>query len=152
MCFLRSKITRPGHNGAINFCNFNAVLVNKRHFFEIILCTSLAACSKKQDTGDKIAPVITIISPLNNQHFTAGQTINTTASATDNDKVTELHIHVTDKTTGTLLRDIHSYPGQSSGTVEDSFVAEPGILYTIVIIAKDPAQNLATAKVEVTSN
>jgi len=128
------------------------VLINKKYCFEIILCIFLAGCSKKQDTGDKIAPVITITSPSNNQHFTAGQTINTTASATDNDKVTELHIHVTDKTTGALLRDIHSYPGQSSGTVEDSFVAEPGIFYTVLIIAKDPAQNLATAEVEVSAN
>jgi hypothetical protein len=128
------------------------VLINEKYFFEIILIIFLTACSKKPDTGDKIGPVITITSPSNNQHFTAGQTINTTASATDNDKVTELHIHVTDKTTGALLRDIHSYPGQSSGTVEDSFVADPGIFYTIVIIAKDPAQNLATAKVEVSSN
>jgi Bacterial Ig domain len=128
------------------------VLIKEKYFFEIILIIFLTACSKKPDTGDKIAPVITITSPSNNQHFTAGQTINTTASATDNDKVTELHIHVTDKTTGALLRDIHSYPGQSSGTVEDSFVADPGIFYTIVIIAKDPAQNLATAMVEVSSN
>ena len=128
------------------------MLINKKYCFEIILCIFLAGCSKKQDTGDKIAPVITITSPSNNQHFTAGQTINTTASATDNDKVTELHIHVINKTTGELLRDIHSYPDQQSGTVQDSFAAEAGIIYTIQIIAKDPAQNLATAKVEVSVN
>jgi hypothetical protein len=112
----------------------------------------LAACTKKTDTGDKTAPVITITSPLNNQHFTTGQTITTIASATDNDKVTELHIHVINKTTGVLLRDIHSYPDEPSGTVQDSFPADSGIIYTIQIIAKDPAQNLATAKVEVSSN
>jgi hypothetical protein len=66
--------------------------------------------------------------------------------------VTELHIHVTDKTTGVLLRDIHSYPDQPTGTVQDSFTADAGITYIITILAKDPAQNLATAKVEVSSN
>jgi len=92
------------------------------------------------------------MSPLNNQHFNAGETITTVASATDNNEVTELHIHVINKATGELLRDIHSYPGKTTGTVQDSFAADAGIIYTIQIIAKDPAQNLATAKVEVSSN
>jgi len=97
-------------------------------------------------------PVITIVSPLNNQHFAAGETISTVASATDNNEVTELHIHVINKATGELLRDIHSYPAKTSGTVQDSFTAGAGIIYTIQIIAKDPAQNVATAKVEVSVN
>ena len=96
--------------------------------------------------------MITITSPLNNQHFSAGQTISTFATAADDTKVTELHIHVIDKTTGALLRDIHSYPDEASGTVQDSFMADAGIIYFIQVIAKDPAQNLATAKVEVSSN
>jgi len=112
----------------------------------------LAACSKDSHAGDMTPPVITIMSPLNNQHFAAGETISTVASATDNDQVTELHIHVTNKATGELLRDIHSYPAKTTGTVQDSFAADAGIIYAIQIIAKDPAQNLATAKVEVSSN
>jgi len=121
-------------------------------FITISLVFFLVSCSKKPDAGDKTAPLINIQSPVNNQHFTAGQTILTVADATDDNEVTELHIHVTDKTTGTLLRDIHSYPDQPTGTVRDSFPAASGITYTIQIIAKDPAQNTATAKVEVLSN
>jgi hypothetical protein len=112
----------------------------------------LATCSKHADTADMTPPVITIMSPFNNQHFAAGETISTVASATDNDEVTELHIHVINKATGELLRDIHSYPAKGTGTVQDSFSADAGITYTIQIIAKDPAQNVATAKVEVSSN
>ena len=126
--------------------------VKKKYVWGVISLISLIGCSKKPDAGDKTAPVVTITSPLNNQHFVAGQTISTFATATDDNKVTELHIHVTDKATGTLLRDIHSYPDESTGTVQDSFTADAGIIYLIQIIAKDPAQNIATAKVEVSSN
>jgi hypothetical protein len=113
----------------------------------------LTNCSKKSDTSkDTLPPVITIVSPLNNQQFTTGEIIQITVNATDNDKVIEMHIHVTNKTTGNLLRDIHSFPGQSSGTIQDSFTAEAGITYTIKIIAKDPAQNLTTSQVEVSAN
>lgn len=111
------------------------------------------ACSKKSTRNtDRTAPVITIVSPLNNQAFASGEIIQITVNATDNDKVIEMHIHVTNKTTGNLLRDIHSFPGQSSGTIQDSFTAEAGITYTIKIIAKDPAQNLTTSQVEVSGN
>ena len=112
----------------------------------------LATCSRNSETGDITPPAITIASPQDNQHFAAGETISTVASATDNNEVTELHIHVINKATGELLRDIHSYPAKTSGTVQDSFAADAGIIYTIQIIAKDPAQNVATAKVEVSAN
>ena len=124
-----------------------------KHSFFLAILVLLIACSKKEN-GDKdvTLPVITIVSPQNNQLFNAGDAIETTATASDNDKVTELHIHVINKSTGALLRDIHSYPGKPTGTVEDSFPAQAGIIYTIQIIAKDPAQNTATAKVEVSVN
>ena len=136
---------------AFNFCNFS-IVQSIRYLFVATILFFLVACSKKPDTGDKTAPSITIVSPQNNQHFTAGQTITTVANANDNDVVTELHIHVTNKATGVLLRDIHSYPDQPNGTVQDSFTADSAIIYTIVIIAKDPAQNVATKQVEVSSN
>src|SRR4051812_37401833 len=113
----------------------------------LLLIIFLAACSK--DKGDKTAPLITILAPANHQAFTAGQTIQVTVTASDNDKVTELHIHVTDKATGNLLRDIHSYPVQASGQVQDSFTAEAGFTYIIEIIAKDPTQNFSTLRIEV---
>jgi hypothetical protein len=117
----------------------------------------ISACSKgtngENDANgtpkDTSGPVITIVSPTDHQTFTAGQTIQTSANAIDNVKVTELHIHVIDKSTGSLLRDIHSYPGAVSGTVQDAFTAKTGLTYTIKIIANDPSQNLTTSQVEV---
>ncbi len=122
-----------------------------------ILLLTLTACSKK-DSGsngnvkDTSAPVITIITPASNQQFSAGQTIQVSATATDNVKLTELHIHVIDKASGSLLRDIHSYPNALSGTVADGFTAQAGIGYTIKIIAIDPSQNLSTSQVDVSVN
>ncbi len=118
----------------------------------LLVLIFIAACSKNTTDKNSQPPVITIVSPLNNQHFNAGDIIHTVANASDNDRVTELHIHVINNATGALLRDIHSYPGQPTGTVQDSFSAEAGVTYKIQIIAKDPAQNLATAQVQVSVN
>ena len=74
------------------------------------------------------------------------------ASASDNVKVTELHIHVLNKETLALLRDIHSYPGDKTGVVQDAFTAQAGMSYTIKIIALDPSQNLGTTQVDVAVN
>ena len=127
--------------------------VNKKIILALYLPMFAMACSKKTSSpSDNTPPVITIASPLNNQHFNAGEIIQTTATVTDNDRVVELHIHVINTATGILLRDIHSYPGQSNATVEDSFAAEAGIGYTIKIIAYDAAHNLATAQVDVSAN
>ena len=113
----------------------------------------LASCSKKSgDTKDTSPPVITVVSPQNNQVFTAGQTIQITVDASDDDKVSELHIEVKNKTTGNLLRLVHSFPGQANATVQDSFGAEAGVTYNIEITGKDPAQNLTNKKVEVSGN
>lgn len=117
----------------------------------------LSSCSKNaatlsSETKDTVPPTITIVSPTNNQQFTAGQIIQVTANASDNVKLTQLHIHITDKVTGNVLRDVHSYPGEKTGTVQDSFTATVGITYTIKIIAFDPSQSLGTAQVDVSGN
>src|ERR1700750_3422730 len=83
------------------------------------------SCTKNNSGGggtknirETTAPQVIIVSPIANQVFNAGDTIHVKASATDNVKLTELHIHVLNKETGALLRDIHSYPYATSGTVE----------------------------------
>ena len=127
--------------------------INKKIILALYLLMFAMACSKNLTSkSDNTPPVITIVSPLNNQHFNVGEIIQTTATVTDNDRIVELHIHVINTATGILLRDIHSYPGQSSATAEDSFAAEAGIGYTIKIIAYDAAHNLATAQVDVSVN
>ena len=116
----------------------------------------LISCSRNNGNNgyikDTAAPAITIVTPANNQSFNSGQTIQITATASDNVKVTQLEIHVSDKSTGALLRDIHSYPGDKNGTVQDSFSAQAGAGYLIKIIAYDPSQNLGTLQIEVSVN
>jgi hypothetical protein len=51
-----------------------------------------------------------------------------------------------------LLRDIHTYPGQPTGTTSHSFAAEAGLVYAIELVAKDPALNSGSATVEVSVN
>ena len=124
------------------------MLINKKLTFLITSSILLAACTKRTVAeNDNTPPVIAIISPLNNQHFNAGEIIQITAEASDNNKVIELHIHVSNTATGILLRDIHSYPGKSNATAEDSFAAETGVNYTIKILAIDAAQNQSSAEV-----
>lgn len=125
----------------------------KKGFIICFVILSSLSCNKNSNQpSDNIPPVIQIISPANNQVFLSGQTIQTTANVTDNVKVTELHIHISDKTNGNLLRDIHAYPDNKNGIIEDSFTAQAGMSYNIKIIAYDPEHNLATADVNVTVN
>ena len=130
----------------------NAIYMFRKLILFLTSLVFLASCSKKSGGEDTSPPLITIVSPLNNQVFTAGQTIQITVNASDNDKVTELHIQVINKTNGNLLRLIHSFLGQANGTAEDSFIAEAGVTYIIEVLAQDPAQNLTTSKVEVSGN
>ena len=123
----------------------------------IITIFIFSFCSKRKDSAgidgpDRTPPTITIISPNHNQVFTSGQTINVSANATDNVKVTELHIHIINTTTEAVLRDVHSYPGNKNGTVQDAFIAQLGFKYTIKIIAIDAAQNPITAQVVIAVN
>ena len=111
------------------------------------------ACSRNetQDT-DRELPVITLISPVNNQVFNAGQTITISGTLSDNQKLAEVHVHISNNSTGVLLEDIHRYPAASSYTLNESFIAQSGIPYKIQIIAKDNSANESHSTVQVTVN
>lgn len=118
----------------------------------VAILLSLSCSKNSSEAGDKDPPVIQIISPADNHVFLAGQTIQTFADVTDNVKVSELHIHINDNSNGIRLRDIHAYPDNKNGTIQDSFPAQAGMSYNIKIIAYDPEYNMATAEVNVTVN
>ena len=113
----------------------------------------ISGCSKgtaaEKDTS---LPVITLTAPATGQAFTSGQTIQMTGSITDDKFIAEAHIHVTNTNTGTLLMDVHLYPGNSSATFNQSITAAAGVNYKIQVIAKDRAVNEAISSVEVTCN
>ena len=113
----------------------------------------LTACSKKNDQEkDLVKPVITILSPANGQVFTAGQSIPIYGTITDNQYIAEIHIHVNNNITGTLLMDVHQYPAAASANFSQSITANAGIEYRIQVIAKDKNVNETTATVLASGN
>lgn len=109
---------------------------------------ALVACSKKgSSVSDRELPVITINTPAGNQVFQAGDAISVTGTATDNQKLAEVHVHVYNNTTGAELYDIHHAPLASSYNFNESFTAQSGIFYKIQIMAIDVSANTAYATV-----
>ena len=101
---------------------------------------------------DNELPVVTITSPNNNQVFSAGETVNITGTLSDNQKLTEVHVHISNNSTGTLLIDIHRNPGAATYNLNESFLTQAGINYKIQVIAKDNSANENRSTVEITSN
>ncbi len=110
------------------------------------------ACSKSSSEKDNELPVVTITSPNNSQVFSAGETVHITGTLSDNQKITEVHVHISNTSTGTLLIDVHRNPGTATYTLNESFQAQAGINYKIQVIAKDNSANENRSTVEISSN
>lgn len=148
MNFWKTDIFAPHSSYGQSFCIFkrmNLILP----FISLIL---LQACSKNEKASDNELPVVTITSPNNNQVFSAGETVTIKGTLSDNQKLTEVHVHISNNSTGTLLIDIHRNPGAATYSLNESFVAQGGINYKIQIIAKDNSANENRSTVEITSN
>ena len=124
----------------------------KTLFVYFICCIALNACSKGTAEKDTEFPVITLNTPLDNQVFTDGQSIPMSGSITDNKSIAEIHIHVTNSNTGTLLMDVHLYPNGATAVFNQSITATTGVNYKIEIIAIDRAVNKTTSVVNVSCN
>lgn len=112
-----------------------------------------AACSKNNSSDDdNQSPVVTITSPANNSTVTGGQTVNIAGTITDNNRIAELHVHISNNNTGTLLVDIHRTPAGNSYSLNENFTTQAGITYKIQVIAKDAAANETISSVLVTAN
>lgn len=108
-------------------------------------------CSKPGEK-DTIKPAIIINSPTEGQAFTAGQPIRIAGGVTDNQFIAEIHIHVTNLNTGSLMMDIHDFPNAASAGFDQSFTAGAGINYRIQVLAKDKSANEAISTVNVSCN
>jgi PBP1b-binding outer membrane lipoprotein LpoB len=118
----------------------------------IILSFLLSGCSKDSTEKDNELPVVTLSSPTSNQVFNAGQNVSITGNISDNKKISEVHVHISNNTTGTLLIDIHHYPATATYTLNETFQTQAGIQYKIQVIAKDNSANENRATVEISSN
>lgn len=124
----------------------------------MFLAIAFFNCTKDSNGGgnsnekDTVKPQVHFVLPVNNQVVNQGEMIRVEANGTDNIKLTQLHIHITNQVTGSILRDVHSYPGGVSGTVKDSFYAQTGLIYKIQVLAYDPSQNMSVIETTVTVN
>lgn len=113
----------------------------------------VAGCSKNSKTADDdIVPVVVINSPANGQVFAGGATVNITAGITDNTKLAEIHVHISNQASGQLLIDIHRYPDAAVYALNENFQVQGGISYTIKVLATDKSGNQETQTVSVTAN
>lgn len=116
----------------------------KSSVFAILVMCLLTGCSKDNDSDDNEPPVITFITPLHNQVFSAGQDVSITATLTDNKRISEVHVHITNNTTGTLLVDIHRTPAAATDALNETFTVGSGIEYKITVLVKDNSANEST--------
>ena len=74
------------------------------------------------------------------QTFTPGQTIQMSGNIIDDKFIAEVHIHVTNTNTGTLLMDVHLYPGMAvRQLLINQLLQQQVVNYKIQVIAKDRA-------------
>jgi Bacterial Ig domain len=117
-----------------------------------VLVTGLSCSKNSGEEKDTLLPVIVLSNPTAGQTFTSGQSIQISGNITDNKFIAEIHIHVTNTNTGTLLMDVHLYPNGSTATFNQAITAIAGVNYKIQVIAKDRAVNEGRSSVEVSCN
>jgi len=115
--------------------------------FATLILFFATACGKK----DEISPEISIISPIENQVFSAGQTITIKASVSDNEGVHTIHVIAVDNAGGHWVHSEEHVDGKTFEIIR-TFVANAGKKYTISIDATDHNENTATQDVTVSSN
>jgi hypothetical protein len=115
-----------------------------------VLLLVTGGCKKDPDPEyDLIAPVITMTAPVQGQLFTGGQVIRIQGTVQDNIYIAELHIHVSDLNSGSLLMDVHLYPGGPMINLDQPFSITPGNSYRIQVIATDRQVNETRSTIEI---
>jgi hypothetical protein len=116
-----------------------------------LTCLLIVFAAISCDKEDKEKPVINLTSPSANQQFTAGQVVNITATITDNNDLHEVHLFVDKKSGGSVIHFMEHLDANTYN-LSDSFTAEAGVTYQIVVQATDHADNLASTTLEVAGN
>lgn len=125
----------------------------KRTYFLLSVVILLSACSKGSDRKtDRDAPVVTITTPVNDQSFPVGSTMNVTGAVTHAGKIVQVHIHFSSLTSGQLLLDVHRYPGTENYTLAESIQIPSTGEFRLQVIARDNAGNEGRKTVVVNGN
>lgn len=125
----------------------------KRIRFFCFFLLLLAACKKDHgEAADAEAPVIKMTSPSANQAFTAGQNLVVNGRITDNTRIEEVHLELTNKTTGVLLTHEHFVPDSAGYTLARTFMLSPAATYKIKVEAEDTKGNSSEVEITVSAN
>ncbi len=89
---------------------------------------------------------------MDGRTFTQGQSIPISGTVTDNEYIAEVHIHVTNISTGVLLMDAHIFPAAATLNFNQSITAVSGIYYKIQVVATDRKVNEGRSIVTVSCN
>jgi Bacterial Ig domain len=116
-----------------------------------VICLLIIFAGISCDKEDNEKPIINLTSPTANQQFNGGETVNIIANITDNNDLHEVHLFV-DKTTGGSIIHFMEHLDANTFTLSDSFVAEAGVTYQIVIQATDHADNVGEVTLQVAGN
>ncbi|MBN8862512.1 MAG: hypothetical protein J0H92_04035 [Sphingobacteriales bacterium] len=120
-------------------------------FFLLLLANMY--CSKNNGSSDdRVAPAITLSSPAQGQTFAGNQVVAITGTITDAEKIAEVHIHISNTDNGSLLVDIHRYPGTGNYALNETFTIPGNGTYRIQVIAKDNSANEGRTTVSISSN
>lgn len=120
--------------------------------FFLLVLTSINCSKKNGGSDDRVAPVITLSSPVQDQTFTGSQPVAITGTITDAEKIAEVHVHISNTDNGSLLVDIHRYPGTGNYTLNETFTIPANGSYRIQVIAKDNSANESRTTVSISSS
>jgi hypothetical protein len=125
----------------------------KQICFLLLACALIAGCSKSSsEEKDRDAPVILLVTPINNNVYTGSQNLSIDGTILDDNIISEVHYHVYNSVTNALLVDIHRNPGDRGYTMFETISVVAGNQYRIQIIAKDKFANEAITTVNITVN
>jgi hypothetical protein len=113
----------------------------------LFLLILLAGCEK-----DEQAPVINIISPIQNQTFAPGQTVQLKVKITDDDQIHMVHYFVTNQTTFVHVLHGDEHLDASTFDLNQTFTAEAGQSYLIQLEAEDHSGNIGKKDVSISVN
>ncbi len=113
----------------------------------------LAACNKDSSgVSDHVLPVINLQTPTSGQVLSSGVAFHIKGTISDDQYISQAHVHVNNNTTGAELMDVHINPNGPSASFDETYTPVAGITYNITIMAYDRATNLSTTTVIVSCN
>ncbi len=119
-----------------------------KNWFSFILLLILCSCGK----SDEVAPVITLLSPTENQAFTGGQSVTIQGTITDNEGLHMVHLEVTDLSTNGHMIHLEEHFDGKMFDLNKSFTTQTGRSYKIDLEAIDHADNVTSRVFQVSAN